>query len=56
MNPLLSQKKIVNVEITEGNIVSIYQYEKKDADNLDDEEWEQYREEVKWLAEKVESL
>lgn len=56
MNPLLSQKKIVNVEITEGNIVSIYEYEKKDADNLDDEEWEQYREEVKWLSEKVESL
>lgn len=44
INPLLSQRKIVNIEITETNIVRIYEYEKKNIDNLDDEEWEQYRE------------
>lgn len=56
MNPLLSQKKIVNVEITENNVVKIQEHQKKEVDTLDEDEWEQYRNEVKWLADKVQAL
>jgi hypothetical protein len=36
-------------------MVKLYEFEKNN-ENLDDEEWEQYREEVKWLAEKVDAI
>ena len=42
MNPLLSQRKIVNIEITENDIVKLYEHEKNE-ENLDDDEWRQYR-------------
>ena len=56
MNPLLSQKKIINVEIIQNNIVKIYEHDKKETDTLEDDEWEQYRNQVKWMADKVEAL
>lgn len=55
MNPLLSQRKIINIEITENDIVRLYEHEKNE-ENLDEDEWKQYREEVSWLIEKVEAI
>lgn len=55
MNPLLSQRKIINIEITEDGIVRLYEFEKNE-ENLGEDEWKQYREEVGWLSEKVEAL
>ncbi len=52
MNPLLSQRKIINIEITENDIVRLNESD-KNAENLDEDEWKQYREEVSWLIEKV---
>lgn len=53
MNPLLKQKKKVNVVI-EGN-VAIF-----DSQNIDPEEasreWTRYREEISWLSEKVKAI
>ena len=55
MNSLLSQRKIINIEITEDGIVRLYEFEKNE-ENLGEDEWKQYREEVGWLSEKVEAL
>ncbi len=52
MNPLLSQRKIINIEITEGDVVRLYEHEKID-EGLEEDEWKQYREEVVELTEKV---
>ena len=55
INPLLSQRKIINIEITENDIVKLYEHEKNE-ENLDEDEWKQYREEVVELIEKVEAI
>ena len=44
MNPLLSQRKIVNIEVTENDIVRLYEYETTVEGNIDEDEWKQYRE------------
>ena len=44
MNPLLSQRKIVNIEVTEHDIVKLYEFEKSSENNIDEDEWKQYRE------------
>lgn len=53
MEPLLSQTRKVHVEVTEGII-------KLDTDETNAHEgfneWEQYRKEISWLTEKVNSL
>lgn len=44
MNPLLSQRKIVNIEVTENDIVKLYEFERSQENNIDEDEWKQYRE------------
>lgn len=44
MNPLISQRKIVNIEVTENDIVKLYEYEGAEKNNIDEDEWKQYRE------------
>ncbi len=53
MNPLLKQKKKVNVVI-EGN-VAIFDSQNVDADESS-REWQRYREEISWLSEKVKAI
>lgn len=55
INPLLSQRKIINIEITEGDVVRLYEHEKS-SEGLDEDEWKQYREEVTELIEKVQAI
>lgn len=53
MNPLLKQKKKINVEI-EGN-VAIFDSQTSDQSESS-REWERYREEFTWLSEKVRNI
>jgi hypothetical protein len=53
MNPLLKQKKKVNVVI-EGN-VAIFDSQNVDVDESS-REWQRYREEISWLNEKVKAI
>lgn len=44
MNSLLSQRKIINIEITENDIVKLYEFDSTRENNIDEDEWKQYRE------------
>ena len=53
LNPLLRQKKKINVEI-EGDLAI---FDSQTLDSVDSSrEWQRYREEFVWLTEKVRSI
>lgn len=37
MNPLLSQRKIVNIEVTENDIVKLYEFDTIQENNIDED-------------------
>ena len=53
LNPLLKQRKKINVEIVENIAI----FESQSQDNSESaREWQRYRDEVNWLIEKVNKI